>query len=136
LMFGDGKTTYHPVYIDNLVDVFELAASTPKARGRTYIGADEHYYTLDDLVHAVARSMGTEVDIVHLPFRPLWLAAVATEIACKPLRVPPPLFRRRVDWFRQVRAFRIDRAKEELGYRPRVGLAEGLARTAEWYRAN
>lgn len=136
LMFGDGLTTYHPVYIDNLVDMFELAAEHPAAKGRTYIAADEHYYALNDLVHAVGRSMGIETQIVHLPFRPLWLAAVTVELACKPLRVAPPLFRRRVDWFRQVRAFRIVRAKNELGYEPRVDLEEGLRRTAEWYRAN
>jgi nucleoside-diphosphate-sugar epimerase len=136
LMFGDGETTYHPVYIDNLVDLFELAAERPDARGRTYLGGDAEYFTLNDLVTAVGRSMGTEVKIVHLPFRPLWLAAVACEAVCAPLRVSPPLFRRRVDWFRQVRAFRIDRARDELGYAPGVGLDEGLKRTFDWYREN
>jgi nucleoside-diphosphate-sugar epimerase len=136
LMFGDGSTTYHPVYIDNLVDLFELAGSRPEARGRTYIGGDAEYYTLNDLVTAVGRSMDVEVKIVHLPFRPLWVAAVACEAACAPLRVAPPLFRRRVDWFRQVRAFRIDRAREELGYEPKVGIEDGLRRTFEWYRDN
>ncbi len=136
LMFGDGRTTYHPVYIDNLVDLFDLAATVPAARGRVYIGGDEHYYTLNDLVTAIGKALGVDVRIVHLPFRPLWLAAVAVELACKPLRLSPPIFRRRVDWFRQVRAFRIDCAKRELGYQPKVGLTEGLARTAEWYRRN
>ena len=136
LMFGDGKTTYHPVYIDNLIDLFELAAERPEARGRTYIGGDAEYYTLNDLVSAVGRSMGIDVEIVHLPFRPLWLAAVACESICAPLRISPPLFRRRVDWFRQVRAFRIDRARDELGYTPAVGLEEGLKRTCDWYREN
>ena len=136
LMFGDGETTYHPVYIDNLVDLFELAEQEPEAKGRVYLGADEHYYTLNDLVRAVGRAIGVDVRIVHLPFRPLWLAAVAVEIACMPLRITPPLFRRRVDWFRQVRAFSIERAKRELGFTPRVGLEEGLRLTGEWYKAN
>lgn len=133
-MFGDGETTYHPVYIDNLVDLFELTASNPAARGQTYLGGDEEYQTLNDLVRAVGRAMGTDVRIFHLPFWPLWVAAVVVEFACKPLRIRPPLFRRRVDWFRQVRAFRIEKAKRELGYEPKVGLEEGLARTAAWYR--
>ncbi len=136
LMFGDGKTTYHPVYIDNLVDLFELAGSRSEAVGRTYIGGDAEYFTLDQLVKAVGRSIDIEVEIVHLPFRPVWLAAVACEIGCKPLGISPPLFRRRIDWFRQVRAFRIDRARRELGYEPAVGIDEGLRRTAEWYRDN
>ena len=53
-----------------------------------------------------------------------------------PLRITPPIFRRRAAWFRQVRAFSIDKAKRELGYRPRVGIEEGLAATARWYREN
>lgn len=136
LMFGDGETTYHPVYIDNLVDLFLLAAERPEAVGRTYIGGDEHYYTLNEIVRMVGEAIDVNVRIVHLPFWPLWIVSAAVEFACKPFPVEPPLFRRRADWFRQVRAFSIDRAKEELGYEPRVGLAEGLRRTADWYREN
>src|SRR3990172_3411060 len=125
---------YPPLYIDNLVDAFELAAERPEAAGRTYLIGDERYYTLNDLVSEVGRSRGIEVRMIHLPFAPLWAAALACEAICLPLRVSPPLFRRRVDWFRQNRAFSIERAKRELGYTPRVGLEEGLARTAAWYR--
>jgi nucleoside-diphosphate-sugar epimerase len=53
-----------------------------------------------------------------------------------PLGIEPPLFRRRVDWFRQTRAFTIDKARRELGFTARVGLAEGLRLTAAWYRAH
>lgn len=135
-MFGDGLTTYHPVYIDNLVDGFIAAANSTNTCGKAYIIADEHYYTLNDLVTYVATSMGVDVKIRHWPFRPLWLAAVACEVFCKPLRITPPLFRRRVDWFRQVRAFSIDKARRDLGYEPKIGIQEGLRRTAEWYKDN
>ena len=57
------------------------------------------------------------------------------EKVCRPFGIAPPLFRRRADWFRQTRAFSIAKAERELGYVARVGLAEGLARTAAWYRA-
>jgi nucleoside-diphosphate-sugar epimerase len=134
LMFGNGHTFYHPVYIDNLIDAFELAAATEGIRGSTYIIGDERYYTLNELVRQVGKAISINVRIRHLPFWPLWLAAFATEMACKPLRIAPPLFRRRVDWFRQVRAFSIDKAKKELGYQPKIGLEEGLARTGRWYR--
>jgi nucleoside-diphosphate-sugar epimerase len=133
LMFGNGQTFYHPVYIENLVDAFELAAEKEGIRGQTYIIADEHYYSLNDLVRQVATAMGVSVRIRHFPFWPLWTAAWACEMACKPLRLRPPIFRRRVDWFRQVRAFSIDKAKKELDYRPKVDLTTGLSRTAKWY---
>ena len=136
LMFGDGETFYHPLYIDNLVDAFELAAERPEAIGRTYLIGDDRYYSLNALVQEVGRGLGVEVKLIHLPFWPLWTAALFCEALCRPLRIEPPLFRRRVDWFRQNRAFSIDRARRELGYVPKIDLATGLAATARWYKAN
>ena len=135
LMFGNGETLYHPLYIDNLVDAFELAAATP-GTGEVYLIGDARYYSLNDLVTAVGASMGQDVRIVHLPFGPLWAAAVVCETVCKPLGIEPPLFRRRADWFRQNRAFSVDKARQGLGYEPRVDLPTGLATTAAWYREN
>ena len=37
LMVGSGRTMNHPVYVENLTDLFELTAHSPAARGRTYI---------------------------------------------------------------------------------------------------
>ncbi len=133
LMFGDGQTLYHPLYIDNLVDAFELAASHP-GRGEAYLIGDAQYYALNDLVEAVATAMGQSIRITHLPFAPLWVASAICEAVCMPLGIEPPLFRRRADWFRQNRAFRIERARRALGYEPKVDLPTGLARAAVWYR--
>jgi nucleoside-diphosphate-sugar epimerase len=132
-MFGDGRAHYHPVYIDNLVDAFELAAASARGEGEVYLIGDEQSYTLNELVSAIAKTLGVDLKMRHVPFRLLWLAALASELAYKPFRVDPPLFRRRVDWFRQNRAFTIAKAERELGYRPKVGLAEGLTKTAQWY---
>ena len=134
LMFGKGAVHYHPVYIDNLVDAFELAAESEDCGGETYLVGDDRYYTLNDLVRAIAKSLDVELTIQYLPFWPLWVSAVACEALYKPLPAEPPLFRRRIDWFRQNRAFSIDKARGQLGYQPKVGLDEGLARTATWYR--
>jgi nucleoside-diphosphate-sugar epimerase len=133
-MFGNGQAHYHPVYIDNLVDAFELAAALEKGDGEVYLIGDEHSYTLNELVSTIAKTLAVDLKIYHVPFRPLWVAALASEIAYKPFRVDPPLFRRRIDWFRQNRAFNIAKAQRELGYRPKVNLVQGLANTAVWYR--
>ena len=133
LMFGKGTVHYHPVYIDNLVDAFELAAESEDGHGESYLVGDDRYYTLNDLVRAIAKSLDVELTVQYLPFWPLWVSAVACEALYKPLPADPPLFRRRIDWFRQNRAFSIDKARGQLGYEPKVGLDEGLARTAAWY---
>jgi nucleoside-diphosphate-sugar epimerase len=135
LMIGDGKTLNHPVYVENLVDVFELAASNPAAKGRVYLAGDQEPVTLTELVSQVGNALGSEVRIIRFPwYRMAWMGATVVEAVSKAIGVKPLVFRRRLSWFKTNRAFRIDRAREELGYRPRVRLKEGLTRTASWYR--
>jgi nucleoside-diphosphate-sugar epimerase len=135
LMIGNGRTLNHPVYVENLVDLFELSAASSVARGRVYLAGDEEPITLTGLVRGVATAVGSNVRIVRFPwYQAAWVGASVVEVVSKSLKVKPPVFRRRLSWFKTNRAFRIDRAKRELGYQPRVNLAEGLARTAYWYR--
>jgi nucleoside-diphosphate-sugar epimerase len=134
-MFGNGRTLYHPLYIDNLVDAFVRAQEPGRGDGNAYLIADEEYVTIEDLVTRVARSMGTEVRVPHYPVWPVVALGHVVEKSCKPFGITPPIFPRRVDWYRQNRAFKIDAAKRDLGYRPDVGLDEGLRRTFAWYRA-
>jgi nucleoside-diphosphate-sugar epimerase len=134
-MFGNGKTLYHPLYIDSLVDAFLLAMEGDKGVGEAYLIADERYLEIEDLVRRVARALDVDVKIPHYPVLPVVVAGHLCEWVCKPFGITPPLFPRRVDWYRQNRAFRIDKAKGELGYQPKVDIDEGLRRTAEWYQA-
>jgi nucleoside-diphosphate-sugar epimerase len=134
-MFGSGKTLYHSLYIDNLIDAFMLAESPDRGLGQAYLIADEHYVEIEDLVRRVARAMGTAVRIPHYPVWPLIVIGHVVEKACKPFGIAPPIFPRRVDWFRLDRAFDIGKARRELGYRPAVDLDEGLRRTYAWYVA-
>jgi nucleoside-diphosphate-sugar epimerase len=134
LMFGGGETYYHPVYIDNLVDAFELAMAPGVGAGEAYIIADEEYLPIRTLVEKVGKALDVKVSIPTLPILPLIVAGHICEKICKPFGINPPIFPRRVDWFRQVRAFKIDKAKNDLGYEPRVGIDEGLRLTGEWYK--
>lgn len=135
-MLGSGQAFYHLTYIDDLVEGFRLCGEVPAAAGRTYILAGERYTTLKDLVALVAEELGVAPPRIHLPVWPVWLAGLACELVCVPLRIEPPLYRRRVDFYTKSRAFDITRARTELGYRPAVDLREGIRRTVAWYRAN
>jgi nucleoside-diphosphate-sugar epimerase len=56
------------------------------------------------------------------------------EIICKPFKITPPIYRRRVDFFIKDRAFDISKAKKLLGYQPKVALEQGLKVTGDWYK--
>lgn len=133
-MFGSGRTLYHPLYIDNLVDSLLLCMPPGAGSGREYLIADEEYYPIEHIVREVGNALGVPVKISHYPIWPVVAVGHIVEKACRPFGLTPPIFPRRVDWYRQNRAFDITRAKRELGYVPRIPLAEGLRRTGQWYR--
>jgi nucleoside-diphosphate-sugar epimerase len=131
---GRGEIFYHLTYIDDLVEGFRLCATVPVAAGRTYILAGPEVTTLNELVRRVAEAAGVPVPRRHVPVWPFWMAGAACEAVCVPLRIDPPLHRRRVDFFTKSRAFDISRARAELGYAPATMLREGIGRTLAWYR--
>ena len=133
-MLGSGRVFYHLTYIDDLVRGFLLCGSVPAAAGRTYLLAGPEYTTLEELVALIARELGVAPPRVHLPVWPVWLAGALCEAVCVPFGIEPPLFRRRVDFYRKSRAFSTARASQELGYNPAVDLRTGISRTAAWYR--
>jgi dihydroflavonol-4-reductase len=134
-MIGSGQAFYHLTYIDDLIEGFRLCGSVPAAKGRTYILAGPRYTTLEELVALVANELGVSPPRVHLPVWPFWTAGLLCEMICVPLRLEPPIYRRRVDFYTKSRAFDTTRARTELGFVPQVDLAEGIRRTANWYRA-
>ncbi len=136
VVLGSGEIYYHLTYIDDLTEGFLLCGEASTAAGRTYILAGGEVTRLKELVRLIAREAGVKAIPVRLPVWPVWLAGALCEAACVPLRVEPPLYRRRVDFFTKSRAFDISRARAELGYNPRVGLREGVRRCLEWYRGH
>src|SRR5215203_2329746 len=134
LVLGSGEIFYHLTYIDDLVDGFRLCGEHPRAAGRTYILAGAEVTSLNELIRMIADVAGVEPPRLHLPVWPVWIAGAACEALCAPLKIEPPLYRRRVDFFTKSRAFDISRARAELGYAPRVSLREGIRRTLAWYR--
>lgn len=139
--FGPGKAFYHPVYVENFCDAFDLAVSHPASRGRTYIIADDKYFHIKEIVQKIADIEKADglikgCRMVHLPFRPMYLLSFLVAGIWKLFPGDPPLFPRRVDWYRQNRGFDISRARKELDYEPKVKLDEGLKLAYDWYRAH
>jgi nucleoside-diphosphate-sugar epimerase len=133
-MLGSGEIYYHLTYIDDLVEAFRLCGEQSAAANRTYIIAGGEVTTLNDLVALIADVAGVKPPSLHLPVWPFWAAGAVCEVMCVPLGIEPPLFRRRVDFYTKSRSFDITRARQELGYAPRIDLREGITRTLTWYR--
>jgi dihydroflavonol-4-reductase len=134
VLLGDGSPHFQMVYVDDLTEGFRLAAETPAAVGRTYIVAGGEAPTLNELVDEIASVAHVAPPRTRLPVWPFWVAGAICEGVCVPLGIEPPIFRRRVAFFTKNRWFDTSRARDELGYAPKVRLRDGIRRTLDSYR--
>jgi nucleoside-diphosphate-sugar epimerase len=129
--FDLGKCYYSLLYVDDLVQGILLSAENEVARGKIYFICDNKFYTGEDIAMAIASAL---------------------EVHARPLKVPKvamPLFafigekinkkgiinRDRIKDFRHSHWIcDAQRAQEEIGFRPKVGIKEGIKWTADWYR--
>jgi nucleoside-diphosphate-sugar epimerase len=135
VMIGPGTNHHHLIYIDDLVRGMRLAEERPEALGEICVLAGERSIDTRGLVRTVAEVLGKAVPRRRIPLGPVMAAAVLCERICRPFGVQPPIYPRRIDFFRSDFSFDISKAKRVLGFRPRFELPEGLARTAEAYRS-
>jgi nucleoside-diphosphate-sugar epimerase len=134
VMFGSGEVLYQLIYIDDLIAGILRCGTEPTAVGNTYILTGAAAVTLNQLVTAIASVLEVPPPRWRLPVMPLYWAGFICEVLCKPLGINPPLYRRRVDFFRKTRSFDIAKAKRELNFSPQINLKTGLELTANWYR--
>jgi dihydroflavonol-4-reductase len=134
-MIGNCQAFYHLVYIDDLLDGILRCGTAEQAIGEIFILAGPEYMTLNELMRIVAEEIGVRPPWLRIPLTPVYAAAAVCEAVCRPLRLEPPLHRRRVGFFTNSRAFDIAKAHRQLDYAPRVSVREGVARTGAWYAA-
>lgn len=133
LMAGDGRSMRHCVYIRDLIDAFDLAAVSESASGRVMIVGDEEAVPVRHLLAEIAALSGAAIPR-SLPLGALYALALAAEGGFRLLSREPPISRRSLKFFTGNTSFRIERAKELLGFRPTYTLSAGLAETYGFLR--
>ena len=134
-ILGSGKALFHMVYIDDLVDGFILCSQKKEAIGKVFIIGGEEYTTLNKLASLIANEFKVAPPKLHIPFLPVEILSAIIEFLYKTLKLKkePPLYRRRVAFFKKNRAFSISKAKKILDYKPKYDLEKGIHSTAQWY---
>ncbi|VXD23442.1 NAD-dependent epimerase/dehydratase family protein [Planktothrix paucivesiculata] len=133
-MIGSGEVLYHLTYVEDLAAGIALAGEKEAAIGEIFTIGGNEFVTLNQLVQKIADIYNKPVSKFKIPVWPVWWAGYLCELICLPLKISPPIYRRRVDFFIKDRAFDISKAQRLLGYQPKVPLDEGLKKTALWYK--
>lgn len=107
-IWGDGEAVRDYLHVSDLAEAFRLALAAPLGAGVFNVGSGKGV-SLNGLIAACRAETGLDPRVHYLPER-----------ACD---VP-------------VNILAIDKIRSELGWSPRVGLAEGIARTWRWTRSS
>lgn len=132
-----GSSALDPLFVRNLVDAIFLAVDNPQAVGNVYNLNDGEYVSKRRFVEVVAEALDVPAP---RSTRSLWSARWRTWCAETLTRLRGGAAAPSSTWA-QYRLlglnldFSIERAREQLGYRPRVSFTDGMAETMAWYKS-
>jgi dihydroflavonol-4-reductase len=134
-MPGGGAQKVSLVHIEDLVEGIWLAGHSARANGRLYYITGDGEYDWKTIGQAIARALDKRPITLPIPLWVVdwisWISIALAKMGGKPslLNRDKVLEMKQPSWLCSNK-----RAKEELGFCPKVGLEEGLASTAKWYR--
>ncbi|MBW4645960.1 MAG: NAD-dependent epimerase/dehydratase family protein [Goleter apudmare HA4340-LM2] len=124
-IIGSGENYYHLVNVLNLIDGLQRCATTKNIEGECYILADETPVTLHDFLKFLAQELGVDIILNGMPLLPFQILQIITEKTYQTFKIQLP-YTHRYNLFLNSRIFNIAKAKKELGYAPKMLLADGI----------
>lgn len=135
-LFNEGAALVDLTYVDNVVDAIVLALQARPSAASTFNISNGQPIQAGELFARLARVFGLPYRPVRMPLAMGMLVARVCELAAR--FAPgwePPLTRYTVGVAAFSQTLDQRRAREELGYVPRVDLDEGIRRTSDWWRS-
>lgn len=130
-----GSHVMAPVYIDNLLDMIELAGHHRAAPGEAFNAVDDGYTTWRQYIEWLCADLGCAPPRLSLPAGVAWPIAVAVEAAAKAFgkKTSPLVNTYRVRAVMQDNHYNNHKAKRLLNWQPAVSTREGVRRAVDWY---
>ena len=128
---GDGMAPGAFVHVQNLVDGVILAAESETAIGRTYHFIDDYSATWAEYITTLGTWVGKRPR-GRVPTALAWRTGAVAERICAPFGIRAPASRMAAGIMGRNHMVSSCRAREELGWTPRVTYPEALAEIREW----
>ena len=118
------------MYVDDVVEGIESVVKGNGRDGQIYNMAGKEIIALNELFAQIASILKVK-PIKRLPYLPVFalshlLKLIPSFLKTNKLNLITP---HNVAFFKTKRCYKIDKAKKELGFDPRVGIKEGLEKT-------
>jgi nucleoside-diphosphate-sugar epimerase len=136
LVIGSGDNHLPLIYVRDAAEGALLAGAAGPAEGRSYLLVNDEPVTQRDFIGAVAARLGAPVPTRRIPYgMAVMLGAVSETVArLARRRQPPPVMRYGLQLLGGENRFATGRARDELGFSPMTGFADGVKESVDWYR--
>jgi nucleoside-diphosphate-sugar epimerase len=135
-LFNGGNALIDLTYVDNVVDAIVLALALQDPIESTFNISNGQPLRAGDLFAQLARAYDLPWHPRHMPLSTGLVLARACEVAGRIVRGwEPPLTRYTVGTVAYSQTLDLQRARDHLGYVPRVDIHEGIRRTSAWMQA-
>ncbi len=128
------------VYVDDAaqahLDALDHLAPGAACAGKAYFISQDQPITLDDMINRMLRSCGQQPVNQRISPKVAKLAGHVFETLWRVLgkTSDPPMTRFLAEQLSTAHWFNITAAKRDLGYRPKLSIAEGMSRLQEWWQ--
>ena len=131
---GSGEGIMTLVYVDDLVDAIVAATSAPGVEGVAIAVWDGEPVTASDFFNRYAAMLGKgPVRTAPLPL--VRLVAAGSELVARVTGRPPTVSREAIRYISRRATYPNQRARDLLGWEPKVDLDEGMRLSEEWLAA-
>ena len=131
---GKGTASTHWIDVRDLTRAFELAMFNDSSNGEAYLIAGNPPLALNEMCTKIAEKLGVRAPWIHLPATPMLILGDLCEAICTPLNIPPPIFRRRVNFYLKSRCFNTSKAQKHLGFAPAQSIDREIDDIIQSYR--
>lgn len=129
---GKGKNLTPMVYVTDVAKGAFLALEKGKP-GEAYIIASDKSFVLDDIRNEIVKYANPSAKYPYVPKNLALMGAKILEKFYSMRGKEPIVTYRNILSTVTDRTFDITKAKEQLGYQPKVSLEEGIKKTVQWY---
>ena len=136
LRLGRAPRLYSFIYVRDLVDLIMLALEASQAEDETFF-ASSYAHSYAELAEGIGRAMDKQPLSITLPLAVLGPISLVSRIQGRLTGQPALLNDQRVIDLRQPYWLCSgEKARQQLGFEPKVGLDEALVETTDWYLGN
>jgi nucleoside-diphosphate-sugar epimerase len=123
------------IHVADLAEGLYFAATADKSTGEIYFISSEKYYTWDEIGKVTAKALGKKALRIRIPhFMVFTIAAFAQFFAMFSKKPATLNIEKAKDLTQHAWICDTTKAVEQLGFRQKVSIEEGIKRSCEWYR--